>query len=87
MTIPAPNQQIHLSYDVDAPFPPEMNERMDRIAALGKRRDAILNAPAFDLAAAQALVKDYQDAGFLSCAEDLQKRAEWYEAKWKVENE
>ena len=66
MTIPTPNQQIHLSYDADAPFPPEMNERMDRIAALGKRRDAILNAPAFDLAAAKALVDDYQIAGFVN---------------------
>jgi hypothetical protein len=87
MTIPTKSQQLHLSYDIDAPFPPAFNERMDRIVALGKRRDAILQSEIFDLAAAKALVQDYQDAGFESCAADLQRRVEYYEQRLKAENE
>jgi hypothetical protein len=60
-------------------------KRIDLLVSFGRQRDAILNAPVFDLAAARALVQAYEVAKMSSCATDLQKRVEHYEQQLEAE--
>jgi hypothetical protein len=45
---------------------------------LGRRRDRLLESPELDLAALEALVADYKDAGLVCAAASLRRRLEWY---------
>jgi hypothetical protein len=78
-TLPTHTQQLHISGLDDLPFPPAMQHRIDQIASLGRRRDAILNAPEFDLEAAKQLLADYEQAKMPSCAESMRRRIEHYQ--------
>jgi hypothetical protein len=53
-------------------------ERMDRIVALSRRRDRILQAEVLDRDALIQLAADYEVAGMLMMAEDLRRRLDWY---------
>jgi len=55
-----------------------MEQRIQGIAELGRRRDRILEAPAMDLDALAALVADYEAADMPCAAADLKRRLEHY---------
>jgi hypothetical protein len=55
-----------------------MEQRIQQIADLARRRDRLLESPGLDLAALEALVADYEAAGLVCAAEDLRRRLEWY---------
>ena len=78
MTTPTANQQLRPNNPDEQPFPPAMQRRIDLIGSLGRQRDAILNAPVFDLEKAKALVLAYEVAHMPSCAADLRRRVEHY---------
>ena len=55
-----------------------MEQRIQGIAELGRRRDRILEAPAMDLDALAALVADYEAADMPSAAASLRRRLDHY---------
>ena len=55
-----------------------MEERMQMIVRLGRRRDRILESPELDLEALRRLVEEYEEAEMLCAAADLRRRLEWY---------
>ena len=60
---------------------PRLEQRILLIADLGRRRDRLLESPQLDLAALEALVADYEDAGLLCAAASLRRRLDWYRGK------
>ena len=58
-----------------------MEQRIQLIADLGRRRDRLLESPGLDLQALAVLVADYEAANLPSAAADLKRRLEWYRAK------
>ena len=57
---------------------PGLEQRIQRIADLARRRDRLLEAPALDLPALRRLLAEYEAAGLVCAAADLRKRIEWY---------
>ena len=58
-----------------------MEQRIQLIVDLARRRDHILESPELDLQALAALLADYEAAGLPSAAADLRRRLEVYRAK------
>jgi hypothetical protein len=58
-----------------------MEQRIQMIADLGRRRDLILESPTLDLQALAALVEDYEAANLPSAAADSKRRLEWYRSR------
>ena len=59
----------------------EIEQRIQRIVDLSRRRDQILGVAEVDLAALAILAADYEAANMPSMATDLRRRMEWYLAK------
>jgi hypothetical protein len=55
-----------------------MEERVQLIVDLARRRDRILESPELDLVALAVLAADYEAAGLPGAAADLRRRLEWY---------
>jgi hypothetical protein len=55
-----------------------MEQRIQQIADLARRRDRLLESPGLDLAALEALVADYESAGLACAAASLRRRLEHY---------
>jgi hypothetical protein len=65
-----------------------LEERMELIVVLGRRRDQILFSPVVDLKALEQLVRDYEAARMPCAAAELRKRLEWYRTSFiKASNE
>jgi hypothetical protein len=60
----------------------QMEERIQLIVNLARRRDRILESPELDLAALAVLASDYEAAGLPCAAADLRRRLEAYRARW-----
>ena len=74
-------QYVHPSSLKDLPLKPATQDRIELIGELGRRKDAILNSPVFDLVKARELLKDYEDADMPSAADNLRRRIEYYQEK------
>ena len=57
---------------------PRLEQRLQHIVDLSRRRDRLLESPALDLDALACLAADYAAAGLPCAAADLRRRLEWY---------
>ena len=58
-----------------------MEQRIQEIAELSRRRDCLLETPELDLEALEVLASDYEAAGMVHAARDLRRRLKWYRGK------
>ena len=55
-----------------------MEDRIDLLGLLGRRRDEILENPNLDLMALSDLAEEYEELGLIYAAADLRRRVERY---------
>ena len=58
-----------------------IQQRIQVIVELSRRRDCLLETPELDLDALEVLASDYEAAGLLHAAKDLRRRLKWYRDK------
>jgi len=61
-----------------AKYDHRLEERMELVVVLGRRRDHILEAPMLDLEGLAVLAADYEAANMPSMAADMRRRLEHY---------